>query len=86
MLVLSRTEREEIVVQLPDGRALVILVIDIRHGHKVRLGFTGDEDIKVHRREVWDHIKEHGPKPAAIRDPLGVAEAYEEAAAEGVVQ
>ncbi len=54
MLVLSRTEGEEIVITAA-GRKIVVRVASIHPtGRKVRLGFTADRDIKIHRAEVQE--------------------------------
>lgn len=52
MLVLSRKKDEKIVI----GDTISIMVIDIR-GDKVRLGIDAPRDVTVHRREVYDAIK-----------------------------
>lgn len=54
MLVLSRHQDEEIVVETPLGR-MTIGVVEIR-GDKVRLGFTAPKEIVVHRSEVAERI------------------------------
>ncbi len=51
MLVLSRKEGENIVIQ---GR-IVVSVLTIR-GHRVRLGVEAPKDMTVHRREIWEAI------------------------------
>jgi carbon storage regulator CsrA len=55
MLVLSRTNRESVVVGGTDGlhRLLKVTVLDIQ-GTNVRLGFEVDPDVPVHRSEVWE--------------------------------
>jgi carbon storage regulator len=53
MLVLSRKNNESIVI----GDGIVITIVDIR-GDKVRLGIEAPKDVPVHRREVYDKIKE----------------------------
>ena len=58
MLVLSRKNRESVVVGGSDGfhRLLKVTVLDI-HGSQVRLGFEVDADVPVHRSEVWERIR-----------------------------
>ena len=58
MLVLSRTEEQEIVIGKED---VIIKVLEIQAG-KVRLGITAPTDVSVHRREVWMQIQEEGGK------------------------
>ncbi len=53
MLVLSRKKNETIVIR----DDIVITVVEIR-GDKVRLGIDAPKDVPVHRREVYDKIKE----------------------------
>jgi len=53
MLVLTRKTNENIVI----GDDVVVTVIDIR-GDKVRLGIEAPKSVTVHRREVYDRIKE----------------------------
>jgi carbon storage regulator CsrA len=57
MLVLSRKNRESVVVGGADGLhcLLKVTVLDIRGTH-VRLGFEGNADVPVHRAEVWERI------------------------------
>ena len=61
MLVLSRKNRESVVVGGSDGfdRLLKVTVLDIRGG-QVRLGFEVDRDVPVHRSEVWERIHANG--------------------------
>ena len=58
MLVLSRKNRESVVVGGADGfqRLLKVTVLDIR-GANVKLGFEADADVLVHRSEVWERIR-----------------------------
>lgn len=54
-LVVSRVERESVVVVCPDGTRLIIKVANIR-GNKVRLGFSAPKDVAIHRSEVREAI------------------------------
>ena len=58
MLVLSRRNRESVVVGGSDGihRLLKVTVLDIR-GANVKLGFEVDPGVPVHRAEVWERIR-----------------------------
>ena len=60
MLVLSRKKNESIVI----NNDITIVVVDIR-GDKVRLGVEAPKEVPVHRREVFDLIKQN---EAAARD------------------
>lgn len=53
MLVLSRKKNESIVIN--DDISIVVVEI---HGDKVRLGVEAPKEIPVHRREVYDAIKQ----------------------------
>ncbi len=57
MLVLSRKNRESVVIGGADGfnRLLKVTVLGIQGAH-VKLGFEVDADIPVHRAEVWERI------------------------------
>ncbi len=58
MLVLSRKNRESVVIGGADGchRLLTVTVLEIT-GTRVRLGFEADSGIPVHRGEVWERIQ-----------------------------
>ncbi|WP_294124218.1 carbon storage regulator [Sphingomonas sp.] len=66
MLVLSRFVDEEVVITL-GGEEVVICVNEIRHGKRVRLGFTAPAAVKIHRREVADEI---AAGQAAVEEPV----------------
>lgn len=57
MLVLSRKLNEAVVVGSINGLhcLLKVKVLAIRNG-SVKLGFETDDDVPVHRSEVWDRI------------------------------
>ena len=57
MLVLTRKNRESVVIGRPEDNQVVlqITVLDIEGG-RVRLGFEADSKMPIHRREVWDRI------------------------------
>jgi carbon storage regulator len=59
MLVLSRKKGESIVI----SDDVVITVIDIR-GDKVRIGVEAPLEVPVHRREVFDIIRQSMNQPA----------------------
>ena len=58
MLVLSRTNRESVVIGASDGlhRLLKVTVLGI-HGTDVTLGFEVDTDVPVQRSEVCERIQ-----------------------------
>jgi len=55
MLVLSRQRDEEVVITTPEGREIVVTMVEIR-ADKCRLGFTADPCITIHRREVQNAV------------------------------
>ena len=54
MLVLSRKKNESIIID----DTITIVVVEIR-GDKVRLGVEAPKEVPVHRREVYDAIKQN---------------------------
>ena len=62
MLVLSRKNRESVVIGGPDGlhRLVKVTVLDIR-GTNVKLGFEADPDVPVHRAEIWERLQTGPP-------------------------
>ena len=53
MLVLSRKKNESIIIK----DDIVVMVVEVR-GDKVRLGIEAPREVPVHRREVYEKIKE----------------------------
>ncbi len=62
MLVLSRQRDETIMI----GDEIEITIVDIR-GDKVRVGINAPIHIPVHRKEVYDAIKEENRRAANIK-------------------
>jgi carbon storage regulator len=60
MLVLTRKDREVVVVGSDNiDQMLKITVLEIR-GHRVRLGFEAPGHVPIHRWEVWERIRAGG--------------------------
>ena len=57
MLVLTRRVNESIVI----NDDVSVLVVEIR-GDRVRLGIEAPKDVAVHRKEVYDVIKDAVPE------------------------
>ena len=58
MLVLTRKNRESVVVGRPDDQEVVMVITILSvEGGRVRLGFEADSTMPIHRREVWDRIQ-----------------------------
>jgi len=57
MLVLTRKNRESVVIGRPEDLQIVleITILEIEGG-RVRLGFTADTKMPINRREVWERI------------------------------
>jgi len=62
MLVLSRQKDQTIMI----GDNIEITVVDIR-GDKVRLGITAPPKIPVHRKEVYEAIKQENQSAASVK-------------------
>jgi carbon storage regulator len=66
MLVLSRQRDETIMI----GDEVELTIVDIR-GDKVRIGIKAPATVAVHRKEVYDAIKDENRQAAAFRGELG---------------
>ena len=55
MLVLTRDRDQRIFIG-EGADQVVITVIEIRHGNKVRLGIEAPKHIPVHREEIYNEI------------------------------
>ena len=61
MLVLSRQKDQTIMI----GDNIELTVVDIR-GDKVRIGITAPTEIPVHRKEVYEAIKQENKQAANV--------------------
>ena len=52
MLVLTRKVNQSIMI----GEGVEVVVLDVR-GEQVRLGIKAPDDVKVHRKEIFEAIK-----------------------------
>ena len=66
MLVLSRQRDETIMI----GDDVELTIVDIR-GDKVRIGINAPAHVAVHRKEVYDAIRNENQQAAAFRGELG---------------
>jgi len=66
MLVLSRQRDETIMI----GDDVELTIVDIR-GDKVRIGIKAPVTVAVHRKEVYDAIKEENRQAASFRGEIG---------------
>lgn len=58
MLVLSRKKNEQIVI----GDRIFVTLVEVKRGH-VRLGIDAPKDVPVHRKEVFEALKDRPPLP-----------------------
>ena len=73
MLVLSRKKNESIVI----NDDITVVGVEIR-GDQVRLGIEAPKEVPVHRREVYDAIKENEATQNEVASPeLDAAEESE---------
>ena len=63
MLVLTRKKDESFII----GENIVVMVVEIR-GDKARIGIEAPKEVSVHRKEVFDKIKENGGSDRIISD------------------
>lgn len=70
MLVITRSEGQEIVIRVP-GRAhpIVIHCCGVKN-ERTKTGITADRDIKVHRREIDDKIQDQQRAVFAAESPV----------------
>ncbi|MEW6723407.1 MAG: carbon storage regulator CsrA [Bacillota bacterium] len=71
MLVLSRKSKQSIVI----GDNIEVQILDIR-GDTVRLGIIAPPEVPVHRREVYEEIREENRR--AARTPTEARRILEE--------
>ena len=65
MLVLSRHEQQVIMI----GDNIEITIVKIR-GESVRIGISAPKGVSVHRKEVYDSIKEIGPISQEVSEAI----------------
>ena len=57
MLVLSRRQREEVVIQVPGREPITIGIAEIRSKNVCVMTIDAEKEIKIFRREVFDRIE-----------------------------
>lgn len=62
MLVLTRKVHQSIVI----GEGVEVVVLEVR-GEQVRLGIKAPKDVAVHRKEIYDQIREENQGAAEVR-------------------
>lgn len=60
MGLLVHTRRVGEKIRIGDDIEITVLEID---GNKIRLGFLAPRDVPIHRLEVWQRIRDEGPRP-----------------------
>ncbi len=68
MLVLTRKVNQSIMI----GDGVEVVVLDVR-GEQVRLGIKAPDDVKVHRKEIFEAIKTSNEDASTI-DPTDIPE------------
>ena len=59
MLVLTRKVHQSIII----GDEIEVVVLEVR-GEQVRLGIRAPKNVTVHRKEIYEQIKDEGPSEA----------------------
>lgn len=57
MLVLGVRPQEYVMLVLPDNRTVKVMLVDILHIHKARLGFVAPDDVKILRQDVYERME-----------------------------
>jgi carbon storage regulator len=70
MLVLSRQRDETIMI----GDSVELTIVDIR-GDKVRIGITAPSSVAVHRKEVYESIRQENERASEFRGQLAMLKA-----------
>jgi len=63
MLVLTRRTNQSIMI----GDDIEITIVEVK-GDQVRLGITAPRHISVHRKEIYEQIKQENLQAAALQD------------------
>jgi carbon storage regulator len=69
MLVLSRKTGESLVI----GDEIEISIVEVK-GDKVRIAVKAPRDIPVHRKEVYEQIREENRDAASLPEELNLEE------------
>jgi carbon storage regulator len=87
MLVLTRKNRESVIIGRPEDLEVVleITILEIEGG-RVRLGFEADTRMPIHRREVWDRICNGEAHGNGNGNGNGLAAAKQRTAIDGEVE
>lgn len=62
MLVLTRKVHQSIVI----GDDVEVVVLEVR-GEQVRLGIRAPKDVTVHRKEIYDQIRQENVQATEVR-------------------
>lgn len=68
MLVFTRKRNQRVTVEI-GGILATVTVVEVR-GDKVRLGFTGPDEVIFHRQEVYDAINQSNETSHESKDCL----------------
>lgn len=64
MLVLTRRHDEKVILSHPAIGNITVLVVEIRGGERVKLGFSAPPEVTIHREEVAAAIEREKAKPS----------------------
>lgn len=62
MLVLTRKVHQSIVI----GDGIEVVVLEVR-GEQVRLGIKAPQNVAVHRKEIYDQIRDENVQSSEVR-------------------
>lgn len=62
MLVLTRKVNQSIII----GNDIEVVVLEVR-GEQIRLGIKAPKDIAVHRKEIYEQIKEENVAASSVQ-------------------
>jgi len=62
MLILTRKIEESIVI----GNGIEIKIVDVR-GDNVKIGISAPKDVSVHRKEIYDAIKQANADASKVK-------------------
>ena len=69
MLVLTRRAGQKIIIYNPKTDETIEVTITEVRGDQVRIGTAAPEDVKVHRKEIYDQIQQENRASAASAKP-----------------
>lgn len=71
MLALTRKKNESIII----GDNIEVIVLSV-HGEQVKLGIVAPREISVHRKEIYEQIRQENITAANSAESLDIGELY----------